>query len=96
MADWVAGHRWPVLLVVGIRLGCINHALLSAESILRRTPLVGWVANGLPPRADAADEIIQTLRACLPAPLLGTVGVGADARQTAVQLAGIDLVQVPA
>ena len=33
LADWVAAHDWPVILVVGMRLGCINHALLSAEVI---------------------------------------------------------------
>lgn len=60
-ADWVAGHRWPVLLVVGMRLGCINHALLSAQAIRQQTRLLGWVANPLPPAAMAMSDNIQTL-----------------------------------
>jgi len=63
-----------VILVVGIRLGCLNHALLSAESIAasgRR--LTGWVANCLPPVTEAADEIINALKTRLSAPLMGVV-----------------------
>ena len=48
-ADWVESHRWPVLLVVGLRLGCLNHAALRAESIALDAPLVSWIANRLPP-----------------------------------------------
>lgn len=70
IADWVAGRGWPVLLVVGMRLGCINHALLTAESILRHTTLVGWVANCLPPEQPRLAENIQTLNERMPAPLL--------------------------
>ncbi|MGQ0619823.1 MAG: dethiobiotin synthase [Panacagrimonas sp.] len=74
MADWVARHQWPVVLVVGMRLGCINHALLSAESIAQRCPLIGWIANVLPPRQPALRENIEALRRRIPAPLLGEVG----------------------
>ena len=49
-ADLVVAAGWPVVLVVGMRLGCINHALLSVESIAQRAPLLGWVANVLPPQ----------------------------------------------
>ena len=72
-ADWVAGHDWPVLLVVGMRLGCINHALLSAESITRRTRLAGWVANALPPQMTELEDNIDTLQRRMPAPLLGVM-----------------------
>lgn len=62
----------PVVLVVGIRLGCINHAVLSAEAIeadgLR---LVGWVANHLSTDMPLAAENIETLRQLMPAPCLG-------------------------
>ncbi|MDO8907709.1 MAG: dethiobiotin synthase [Pseudohongiella sp.] len=62
----------PVVLVVGIRLGCINHAVLSAEAIesdgLR---LIGWVANHLSADMPLAAENIQTLKQLLPAPCLG-------------------------
>lgn len=85
-ADWVGRHRWPVLLVVGMRLGCINHALLSAESIRRRTRLVGWVANALPPVQERLRGNIDTLRELLPEPLLGTVPAGANAGELAASL----------
>lgn len=73
-ADWAAAHRWPVVLVVGMRLGCINHALLSAEAISRRTPLAGWIANRLPPQMPRLEENLQTLRRWMPAPCLGEIG----------------------
>lgn len=68
LGDWVAGHGWPVLLVVGLRLGCLNHALLSAEAIARRTRLVGWVANlrGAEPPALAGNLDYLTRRLGLP------------------------------
>lgn len=70
-ADWVVECDWPVLLVVGMRLGCVNHALLSAESIAQRGRLIGWVANCLPPTQARLDENIATLVERMPAPLLG-------------------------
>ncbi len=64
----------PVILVVGVRLGCINHALLSAEAILADgLPLVGWVANIIEPDAARLDENLATLRQRLPVPCLGVV-----------------------
>lgn len=64
----------PVILVVGIRLGCINHALLTAEAILQRgLPLAGWIANQVDPRMARPEANIQTLLAALPAPLLGEI-----------------------
>lgn len=75
-ADWVAARRWPVILVVALRLGCINHALLSAEAITRRTGLAGWIANRLPPVPEEWPALVDTLRARLPAPLLGTLPEG--------------------
>ncbi|HHH35308.1 MAG TPA: dethiobiotin synthase [Gammaproteobacteria bacterium] len=74
MADLARALDWPVILVVGIRLGCINHALLSAEAVrgdgLR---LAGWVANHLDPACLMAEEVVATLRQRLPAPCLGVV-----------------------
>lgn len=69
-AGWVTAHDWPVLLVVGLRLGCLNHALLTAESIVRRVPLVGWIANCLPPEQPLWRDNVMTLIQQLPAPLL--------------------------
>ena len=73
-ADWVAERGWPVLLVVGMRLGCLNHAMLSAESIQSRTRLLGWVASELPPRQPRLDDNVADLVSRMPAPLLGRVG----------------------
>ncbi|MFZ6048401.1 dethiobiotin synthase [Pseudomonas sp. CR3202] len=64
----------PVILVVGVRLGCINHALLTAEAILRDgLPLAGWVANVVDPQTSRLEENLATLVERLPAPCLGRV-----------------------
>ena len=62
----------PVVLVVGLRLGCLNHALLTADAI-RASGLAfaGWIANAIDPQMAVADENVEALRARLPAPLLG-------------------------
>jgi len=85
-ADWVEQQGWPVILVVAMRLGCINHALLSAEAIQRRTRLLGWIANVLPPVQERLQDNIDTLRALVPAPLLGIVPAGAAAAEIAALL----------
>jgi len=64
----------PVILVVGMRLGCLNHALLTAESIAARgLRLAGWIANQIDPQMPCQRENLQTLAARLPAPLLGHI-----------------------
>ncbi|MDN5862421.1 MAG: dethiobiotin synthase [Salinisphaera sp.] len=73
LGSLAAACGWPVVLVVGMRLGCLNHALLSAESIQGHGRLAGWVANLLPPPQSRWRENVETLRARLPAPLLGIV-----------------------
>lgn len=73
-ADLAAALGLPVILVVGMRLGCLNHALLTAEAISARgLKLAGWVANCVTPDMAFLDENIETLRQRLPAPLLGIV-----------------------
>lgn len=73
-SDLAALIGLPVVLVVAIRLGCINHALLTVDAILRKgTPLLGWVANCLEPQAQMLDEQIETLRERIAAPCLGVV-----------------------
>ncbi|HSS66805.1 MAG TPA: dethiobiotin synthase [Gammaproteobacteria bacterium] len=73
-ADLAERLALPVLLVVAIRLGCLNHALLTAESIERHgLPLMGWVANLLTPDIPRASENIDALDARIPAPRLATV-----------------------
>ena len=64
----------PVVLVVGLKLGCLNHALLTAESIRAQgATLAGWVGNGIDRRMQAADDNIATLTARLAAPCLGVI-----------------------
>lgn len=71
----VAKHlNLPVIMVVGMKLGCINHALLTAESIARDgLKLVGWVANRVDPEMSCYDENVATIEMMLRAPLLGEV-----------------------
>ncbi|HEX9686736.1 MAG TPA: dethiobiotin synthase [Burkholderiales bacterium] len=70
-AQLAARLALPVVLVVGVRLGCLNHALLTAEAIAGRgLALAGWVANHVDPRMSAADENVQALETLITAPLL--------------------------
>ena len=71
LADLARALDVPLLLVVGVRLGCINHALLTQEAILRRgLTLAGWIANRIDPAMSAAEENLDTLRRSLQAPIL--------------------------
>lgn len=73
MADLAKDLQLPVILVVGMKLGCINHALLTAEAIARDgLPLAGWVANSV---ADMSvyQENLNTLKHLLRAPCLGVI-----------------------
>lgn len=64
----------PVVLVVGMRLGCINHALLTAESLAARgLEFAGWVANRIDPTMARFEANLDTLRRHLSAPLLGVL-----------------------
>lgn len=64
----------PVILVVGMKLGCISHTLLTTEAILRDgLRLAGWVANRIDPDMSRYDENLQTLKDLMPAPCLGVV-----------------------
>lgn len=61
----------PVVLVVGIRLGCLNHALLTAEAVRARgLTLAGWIANRIDPQMACADDNVAFLRRHLAVPLL--------------------------
>jgi dethiobiotin synthetase len=73
-ADLALALNLPVVLVVGMRLGCISHALLTAEAIRSRgLKLAGWVANRVDPNMLFPDENIQALRQRLQAPLIGVI-----------------------
>lgn len=73
-ADLAAAFGLPVILVVGMRLGCLNHALLSCESIARHgLTLAGWVANTVDPSFRELQANISALQYRIAAPLLGTI-----------------------
>ena len=73
-ADLAAQLNLPVILVVGMRLGCISHALLTVEAIVARgLVLAGWVANTADPNMRFEQENIEALAQRIPAPLLGRV-----------------------
>ncbi|UDG82561.1 dethiobiotin synthase [Candidatus Vallotia cooleyia] len=77
-ADLAISLQLPVILVVGLRLGCINHALLSAEAISTRgLMLVGWIANIIDPDMEFSTANVEAIQQRLDrkysAPLLGTI-----------------------
>lgn len=73
-ADLACALNLPVILVVGMRLGCLNHALLTAQAIRAAgLTLAGWVANGIDPQMMVLEENIATLEQRLDGPLLGVV-----------------------
>ena len=93
LADLPVALDLPVILVVGVRLGCINHALLTAEAIARDgLRLAGWVANVLDPQTSRLDDNLRTLTERLAAPCLGQVprleqaGAAAVARHLDISL----------
>ncbi|WP_175653434.1 dethiobiotin synthase [Pseudomonas sp. Marseille-P9899] len=74
LSDLAVALNLPVILVVGVRLGCINHALLSAEAIARDgLQLAGWVANIIDSRTSRLEENLASLAERLPAPCLGRI-----------------------
>ena len=88
-ADLVRALDLPVVLAVGLRLGCINHALLSARAIeADGCTLAGWVANAIEPDMPFAEANLHTLCARIKAPLLGVLDFSPtrDARRAAIAL----------
>lgn len=86
-ADLAIALGLPVILVVGMRLGCINHALLSQQAILASgLQLSGWVANCIDPGMLHRDDNIAALRERIRAPLLGAIPYGASPQQAALAL----------
>ncbi|HEY7886401.1 MAG TPA: dethiobiotin synthase, partial [Cellvibrionaceae bacterium] len=74
LADLACALQLPVILVVGVRLGCINHALLSAEAIVADgLVLAGWVANVVDPNASVVAQNIAAIDARIGAPCLGVI-----------------------
>ncbi|MCS3429998.1 dethiobiotin synthase [Klebsiella sp. BIGb0407] len=74
LSEWVVQEQLPVLMVVGIQDGCMNHAQLTAQAILHDgLPLIGWVANRINPCMANYASIIEALSKVLPCPLLGEI-----------------------
>jgi dethiobiotin synthetase len=92
-ADVVRALDVPVVLVVGLRLGCLNHALLGARAIAADgCRLAGWIANGIDPGMDAIEDNIAMLRERLPAPCWGRLPFDPAAEAAASSR----LLQIPA
>lgn len=73
-ADWVVKERLPVILVVGVKLGCINHAMLTAQAVVSAgLKLAGWIANDVQPAGRRHEEYLATLKSVIPAPMLGEI-----------------------
>lgn len=74
LSSWVKQENLPVVLVVGIKLGCLSHAVLTAETIRADgLNVVGWVANRINPGTEYYPELIETLENQLGAPKLGEI-----------------------
>ena len=79
MADLALAYGYPVILVVGIRLGCINHTLLTYKSMCDLGVLVhGWVANVIDNEMLCLEENIEAIKSRIAAPLLGVVPYDSD------------------
>lgn len=74
LSDWVKQENMPVIMVVGAKLGCLNHALLTFAAIRNNNlPVAGWVINRLHGSMSHYQENLDTLRGLLPAPFLGEI-----------------------
>ena len=74
LSDWVKQENMAVIMVVGAKLGCLNHALLTCAAIRHQgLTLAGWVVNRVDPHMSRYQENLATLKALLPAPFLGEI-----------------------
>ena len=93
LADWVAQQQLPVVLVVGMKLGCLNHAMLTVREIQRSgCQLVGWVANCIDPDMALLEQNIADLQQRINAPCLAVVPYApaqAQHQQLAQQMAAL-------
>ena len=90
-ADLAEQLGLPVILVVGMRLGCINHALLTCQAIAARgLKLAGWIANRIDPAMSRFEENLAALRARIDSPLLGVIPAASTPEAAAT------LLQIPA
>lgn len=88
LSDVVKSLNMPVILVVGMRLGCLNHAMLTAEAILADgLTIAGWVANDVTGNMTRYDENLASLKAMMPAPLLAEIPFKAEPSDAVLQRA---------
>ena len=74
LSDWVVEQNLPVILVVGIKLGCLNHALLTYETIVNDgLKVVGWIANQLQPDMACYQQNLQLLTQKIVAPMIAEI-----------------------
>ncbi|WP_445374694.1 dethiobiotin synthase [Photorhabdus tasmaniensis] len=72
--DWVIQEKIPVILVVGIQPGCVNHSILTAQAIINDgLQLIGWIANRINPGISHYAKIMDRLRCHINAPQLGEI-----------------------
>lgn len=94
-ADLAERLALPVILVVGMRLGCISHALLSQHAILARgLTLAGWVANRIDPQMSRFEENVVALEERLVGPLIGVIPSGCTPKEAASRIGfpwGVDV-----
>ena len=94
--DLAVHLQLPVVLVVGLRLGCINHALLTAGAIATRgLRLFGWVGNRIDPQFSRLDDNLAALHRHLPAPCLGVVPPLAEPTLAARVVAAANYLRLP-
>jgi dethiobiotin synthetase len=87
IADLAKALQLPVLLVVGLRLGCLNHAALSAQAIQQSdVPVLGWVGSQVDPHMQCVQENIETLQQQLAMPYWGSVGYQSGADEIFAQI----------
>lgn len=73
-SDWAINEKLPIILTVGVKLGCINHALLTQQAIIQSgLTLAGWVANEVEPAGRYQKEYLATLKQHIKAPFLGKI-----------------------
>ncbi|HEY5715194.1 MAG TPA: dethiobiotin synthase [Psychromonas sp.] len=74
LSDWVKEHKLPVIIVVGMKLGCLNHALLTYESILNDgLRVAGWVANQVQDNMPYYAQNLETLKHKINAPMIAEI-----------------------
>lgn len=91
MADFVDKADLLVILVVKIKLGCLNHAILTVENMLsRKVKVAGWIANSHEASAEILEQNINTLKEHLKIPFLGRLGSNAEIQDGTELADGLD------